>query len=203
MARWRERARLESGLKLDLNKLIRDGFAKQGERRRRVISWTYINTGETVASGSIETELRAHGNGWLTINLGGLDQSIRLRGVPRHFGGVQSYFACPQLGRNVSVLWMPPGAKRFLSRQAWGRQVAYGSQFETWHDRTLSLAQDIRYRLGGKDFISIAGAMPPKPKGMHWRTYEALVKRCKAHEIKCNLYFWQFGSRLRSRLKSK
>jgi hypothetical protein len=35
-----------------------------------------------------------------------------------------------KLGRCcTSVLWMPPGANRFCSRQAWGRRVAYASQF--------------------------------------------------------------------------
>jgi hypothetical protein len=66
---------------------------------------------------------------------------------------------------------------RFLSRQAWGRRVAYGSQFETPQDRALSAAQNIRYRLGGKDYVSVDGLLPPKPKGMHWRTYEVKIKR--------------------------
>ena len=35
MARWRKRVRLEDGPKLDLNRLIREGLAKSGERRRR------------------------------------------------------------------------------------------------------------------------------------------------------------------------
>jgi hypothetical protein len=38
-------------------------------------------------------------------------------------------FVCPITGRLASVLWRPPGAKRFCSRQVWGRQVAYASQF--------------------------------------------------------------------------
>ena len=37
MARWRERVRLEDGLKLDLNKLVRAGLAKRGEERQRCI----------------------------------------------------------------------------------------------------------------------------------------------------------------------
>ena len=40
MARWLERVRLEDGLKLDLNKLLRDGFGKTDEWRRRSIQWS-------------------------------------------------------------------------------------------------------------------------------------------------------------------
>jgi len=87
-------------------------------------------------------------------------------------------------GRDASVLWLPLGGKRFLSRQAGGRQVVYGSQFENWHDRALSRAQDIRYRLGGSDYIALDGSVPPKPKGMHWRTYERRLERCEP--MKCN-----------------
>jgi hypothetical protein len=122
MARWRKRVRLEDGPKLDLNRLIREGFAKQGEKRRRYICWRLTSTGETVAVGEVETELSADGDGWLTLKLGELDQQIKLRGAPRRFGGFQWYFLCPATRRPVSVLWSPPGAQRFQSRQAWGRR---------------------------------------------------------------------------------
>jgi hypothetical protein len=92
----------------------------------------------------------------------------------------------------------PPGARQFASRQAWGLQVAYGSQFETPHDRALSKAQDIRYRLGGQDYISVDGLPPPKPKGMHWRTYEEKIKHCEAYEAICNQYLMRFVGRFSS-----
>jgi predicted metal-dependent hydrolase len=38
-----------------------------------------------------------------------------------------------------------------------GAKLPMGSQFETPQDRALSRAQDIRYRLGGKDYISRLG----------------------------------------------
>jgi hypothetical protein len=63
--------------------------------------------------------------GWLRIQLGNLDQWITLLPHARHFGGRQWYLICPIKDRPVSVLWKPNGAKRFCSRQTWGRQVAY------------------------------------------------------------------------------
>jgi hypothetical protein len=198
MPRGRERIRLEDGLKLDLNKLMRDGFAKRGEFRRRLIDWHRIPSGEIVALGTIETDLSSEPFGWLALKLGRVDQRIQLGAVPRHFGGAQWYFMCPATGGDVSVLWLLPGANRFLSRQAWRRRVAYGSQFETPHDRALSAAQDLRYRLGGKDYVSLLdGIPPPKPKGMHWRTYEAKIKRCEAYEGICNQHLIRFVARFR------
>jgi hypothetical protein len=172
MPRSRYRVRLEDGLKLDLNHLFRDGFAKRGEVRRRFIFWHRVSFGDVVASGFIETDVRDEPFGWITLDLGKVQQRIQLHAVSRHFGGTQWYFLCPAAGGHASVLWLPPGADRFLSRKAWGRQVAYGSQFETPRDRALSQAQNLRYRLGGKDYLSLAAPDPPKPRGMHWRTYD-------------------------------
>ena len=67
--------------------------------------------------------------GWFRSQLGSLDQRVILIPRPRHFGGRQWYFMCPVRNRPVSVLWKPNGATRFCSRQTWGRQVAYQSQF--------------------------------------------------------------------------
>ncbi len=67
--------------------------------------------------------------------------------MPRHFGGRQWYFVCPRTCRSVSVLWKPPGATQFASRQFWGRQVAYASQFETPSDRALRGKAKIKARL--------------------------------------------------------
>jgi hypothetical protein len=108
MARARERVRLEDGLKLDLNRLIRNGCAQPGESRRSCISWKYMATDETSASGTIEMHLRREGYGTTALNLGELGQIISLGAVPRHFGGPQWYFLCPALEQKVSVLWLPP-----------------------------------------------------------------------------------------------
>jgi len=165
MARWRQRVRLEDGLKLDLNRLVQQGFASPGKMRSSTIRWSYRYTDEEVASGRLLADLTGERRGWLRLELGALDQWIDLEGARRHFGGCQWYFLCPTTGRRASVLWKPPGATRFASRQAWPRQVAYGSQFQTPHDRALSGVQNVLDRLGGKDFLSVDDGVPPKPKG--------------------------------------
>lgn len=132
----------------------------------------------------------------LDLSLDELVQSIRLTAAARHFGGVQLYFLCPVLGRRASVLWMPPGASQFACRQAWGRWVAYRSQFRSWQYRALARAQELRFRLGGEtathDFDELP---PPRPRFMHRTTFERQLKRLEAYETKCNLYLEKLLSR--------
>ena len=156
----------------------------------------YRYSGEEIVSGTITADMTGNQRGWFHLQPGNLDQWFELQAAPRHLGGRQWYFLCPMKDRIASVLWKPPGANRFCSRQTWGRQVAYGSQFESPHDRALNAAQDIRYRLGWKDYTSIDDCMPPKPKWMRWRTYERIIQRYEANEAICNQYLLGLLARL-------
>ncbi|MDI9848975.1 hypothetical protein QM467_13005 [Rhodoblastus sp. 17X3] len=197
MPRPRQRVRLEDGLKLDLNRLIRQNLVRPGATWSGTIRWSYRYSGEEISSGSIKAEMTYERRGWLQINIGGSVQMIDLVSAPRHFGGRQWYFICPCTNRRASTLWRPPGSSIFASRQTWGRQVAYRSQFETDYDRALSAAHDIRFALGGMDHVAIIdGFPPPKPKGMHWRTFEEKINRCEAYEAVCNQRLMQFLERL-------
>jgi len=52
--RARKRVRLEDGLKLDLNKLMRDGLGQAGMNSRPIsIRWTRTYTDEEIAGGCI------------------------------------------------------------------------------------------------------------------------------------------------------
>jgi hypothetical protein len=63
--------------------------------------------------------------------------------------------------------------KYFVCRHC--RQLAYESQREQPHDRALSRLQDLNIKLGGEG-CTLDG-MPPKPKGMHQRTYQRIASR--------------------------
>jgi len=85
---------------------------------------------------------------------------------------------CPVLNRPVSVLWRPPGARRFRSRQAWGRQVAYHSQFSDWTNRAHLGQARIKARLIA-DLDPDEWDLPPKLRS---RTYNRHVERYDAYE---------------------
>ena len=181
MPRSRQRTTLESGLKLDLNTLRRRGLIRPGEKCGVVIRWTNTYTGEEIARGVMKSNMEGTYEGWLRIQIEDLNQTIILVPKPRHFGGYQWYFVCPVMNRCASVLWMPLGATRFCSRQAWSRRVAYASQFLDPDNRAHRGQAKIKARLIA-DLDPDEWDLPPKPKWMHWRTYNRYVERYDAYE---------------------
>jgi hypothetical protein len=195
MPREKQRVRLEDGLKLDLNRLIRQGFGRPGTNPRTDgIRWTCVNTGKEVACGAIHITKDGEDRGCLRIVMAKLDQRIELVAQPRHFGGQHWYFKCPVTHRNCSVLWLPPGATRFCSRQAWGQQVAYGSQFESPWDRAISGREKVMSRLIGNLDPRIY-YLPPKPKWMRWNTYDRLAQKYRMYQAFINKDIADFLSR--------
>ena len=181
MPRSRTRVRCEDGLRIDLNRLIREGLARPGHVCRSSIFWTSSATGARVAEGAITAHMRGP-RGLVELETDGGRQEVAIEAEPRHLGGHQWYFLCPRTGVRASVLWRPYGATYFASRQAWTRRVAYGAQFETKYNRAISRAQDIRCELGGKEWVSLFRAgNPPKPKGMHWRTYNQKIQQSERY----------------------
>jgi hypothetical protein len=118
--------------------------------------------------------------GWLRLE-GDFNERFTLVTRPRHFGGRQWYFMCPAMNRPVSVLWRPPGARQFWSRRAWGRQVAYASQFRDPDNRAHLGKARIKARLIA-DLDPDEWDLPPKPKWMRWSTYNRQVERYDAYE---------------------
>jgi hypothetical protein len=59
--------------------------------------------------------------------------------------------------------------------------LVYESQRENGPTRLISKAQKIRQRLGGS--ASLMEPFPPKPKGMHWQTYERLWWHAQEAEV--------------------
>jgi hypothetical protein len=182
MSRPRERVCLQEGLKLDLNRLSRNGFIKRGANIGSCgIRWTHSYWGE-VASGVISADMSGQNEGWLRVQLGNLDQTIILVARPRHFGGKQWYFMCPVKNRPASVLWRPNGATRFCSRQVWGRQVAYQSQFNDAASRAHGGQARIKARLCFIGLDPEDWDFPPKPKWMRWRTYNRAEEQFDRYE---------------------
>jgi hypothetical protein len=157
------------------------GFIKFGtDIGARRISWS--NSQGEIASGVISADMTNPG-AWVRIAIGWFAQQITLVCRPRHLGGCQWFYVCPVTGRLATVLWKPPGARKFCSRQAWGRQVAYASQFLDRDNRAHYGQSKINGRLCsiGK-FDPQDWKFPPKPKGMRWKTYHRLEQKFDRYE---------------------
>lgn len=92
-----------------------------------------------------------------------------------NYGGERPWFKCPaaRCGRRAAILY---GGSIFACRRC--HNLAYESQSETRHGRMLTKTQAIRVKLGGEP----CGDFPPKPKGMHWRTYYTLRQKAEEAE---------------------
>ncbi len=69
------------------------------------------------------------------------------------------------------MLYRPAGAALFASRHAWGRRVAYASQFLSPTDRAWRTKAKVKARLLGNADPD-EWDLPPKPKRMRQATYE-------------------------------
>lgn len=106
---------------------------------------------------------------------------IRLVWTPCNYGGRRPWLLCPTkgCGRRVAILYgILYGNGSIACRHC--RELAYDSQQESEKHRALHAAQKIRVRLGGS--CSLADPFPPKPKGMHWRTYRRLFSNAEQRE---------------------
>jgi len=118
----------------------------------------------------------------IRILMRGLNQIIELIGQERPFGGNQWYFRCPALGLCASVLWKPPGATRFCSRQAWGNEVAYHTQSVGRTGRARIGRERTRTRLVGDNDADNWLFPPSKPKWMRWATYERRIGKYNGYD---------------------
>ena len=120
--RPRRRRYLETGTRLDLNHLIRNGVTT-GEFRARM--------GEDGAECVLSADLSEGRHNWLRLQLPGLDQTFGVEWQRRHFGGKQWYFLCPMSGHRACVLYRPRGMSSFACQRYWRRRYGYSSQFLT------------------------------------------------------------------------
>jgi hypothetical protein len=97
-------------------------------------------------------------------------QTVTFLATRPHLGGIRLWFVCPVTSKRTRILYLPPGGKRIASREA--HKLTYRSQGESDLFRMITQAQNIRTRLKGD--VSIYAPFPPRPRGMHQRTYDRL-----------------------------
>jgi len=159
---------------------MRRGAAIPGSRTSFHYRWWNTYTGEETAVADCTVRMQER-EGTFRIVMDDLEETIILTPRSTRFGGHQWYFVCPVMNRCCSVLWRPPGATRFCCRQAWGRAVAYSSQFLDPDNRAHRGKAKIKARLIG-DYDPDEWELPPKPKWMRWRTYNRYVERFDRYE---------------------
>ena len=155
---------------IDIRWLKQEGMLSRGRSSR--ITWS--RHGAVVASIGIRAEPgrvvltykhQSYGSDWQ-------DKSypVHLETTPCHLGGERHWFLCPArgCGRRVAILY---DGVIFACRRCY--RLAYPSQREPFHDRATRRADRIRERLGWEP--GILRGRGPKPKGMHWKTFERLV----------------------------
>ncbi len=118
-----------------------------------------------------------------------VDDSIAFAFTSQHLGGERRWFRCSRCGRRCSVLY---GGARFRCRKCY--RLAYQSQNEAPMWRGLSQAQKLRQKFGGSG--SMDEPFPTKPKGMHWRTYDAICRKAARLEGQVNAMEMVWLSRL-------
>ena len=101
----------------------------------------------------------------------GFRQRVALSWTPCHLGGKRAWAICPRCSRRVAVLFDRGG--QFACRTCC--ELTYSSRQATPQFRAIRRARKMRERLGGGE--NLMAPFPDKPKKMHWRTYERLVRR--------------------------
>jgi len=91
-----------------------------------------------------------------------------------HFGGVRHWFLCPSCARRCRILY---GGSHFRCRRCYGAR--YESQYQhpalTVCDRRWAIRRQLEERCSPSTrMFGLDDGFPPKPKGMHWRTYRCL-----------------------------
>jgi len=105
-----------------------------------------------------------------------LRYQVPITWTPCHYGGERPWFECPnqRCWRRVGRLYLCGGY--FVCRHCTG--AAYASQNEAASDRLMRKARKIRRRLGAS--TNLTEEIWPKPRGMHWRTFERLCDEAEA-----------------------
>jgi hypothetical protein len=99
-------------------------------------------------------------------------QIVRLSSTAPHYGGVRWWLHCPLCDRRCAVLFLVD--ERFACRQC--QDLTYRIWRETRIQRVTRKAWKIQRRLGAPtDQLHSCWLVPPKPNGMHDRTYQRLT----------------------------
>lgn len=158
---------------IDVRRWNREGLLAPGH----AFSWQWSRNGKKVASIQCLSESNHVTLSYSNRKRGDDDWKhenyrVNLDWTDCHLGGQRPWFLCPAFGcgRRVALLY---GGVIFACRRC--RQLVYSSQRETLDSRLLRRADKIRDRLNWEPGVLNVNGW--KPKGMHWKTYDALSRK--------------------------
>ena len=173
---------VESKKELSVFSLRRLGMLTPGYSG--LLRWTSCKTGEKRGSIRIKTsagqielayKAQAYGEDWESIT-----ETVYLTETHPNYGGKRTWFLCPSCHSRRAKLY---GGKYFRCRKC--LDLCYETQLENESSRLMSAMYKIRHRLG--DYNGLDEWFPDKPKGMRWKTYNALWRRYRALDGHLNL----------------
>lgn len=182
---WWRRTRLETdhALALDVRWLARRGYLPQeGQLRTGSLEWS--SRGKVTASIGVRSDgrdpdgltlfyrTRRQGEEWVDV-----EDRLSLTSTDCNYGGSRVWFVCPGCGSRRAVLYNVSG--RFRCRVC--QDLAYSSTRETRTDRMMRRASGVQKKLKLEHKQSVWD-WGPKPKGMHWKTYDRLRRELIACE---------------------
>jgi hypothetical protein len=168
--RWSNQTTTEGTCRIDIRYLRKIGWLE--ELRVGTLSWNC--DGEPSGSVNVKTlgnrmelsfRARVYGGDWESI-----EQTINFVTTPCNYGGNRKWFLCPGCLARVALLYA--GGTHFLCRHCY--RLPYSSQQETFTDRMMRKCRKIRTRLEASH--NLFEPIWEKPKGMHWRTFDRLVR---------------------------
>jgi hypothetical protein len=173
--RYGGRPTVESGLALDINRLIRQRWLVPGACTSGALTWSNTVTGKDVASIGYTASMVDPDDAWVKLRYLAddvrQDYRVPIASTPCHYGGRRWWWKCPRSGRRVAKLYLPPGEAVFAARRAYG--LAYHSQRMTALDRSHDRQRRLYRKLGAR-YEYFEQVPPPRPRGMHRGTYERL-----------------------------
>jgi hypothetical protein len=175
--RWATKPTVEHYRSIDVREWQRQDLLRP--LLRFVTAWRN-QEGQETASLGVTT---MHDGAELCYSYNGEPQRYRvpLTWTPCPYGGQRAWFLCPTMTCRLCVAKLYLAGPDFRCRQCCG--LIYPSQQEDRAYRAMRRAHKIQERLGGRP--GFAYPFPPKPKGMHWRTYRWWELKAKEAEWQC------------------
>lgn len=160
---WRNSGTVERRFSLTVNALSRAKALTRGTQS----VWTWKGSDGATASIRVESDGYALTLRY-TVNDVPTREVVPLEQQRCHFGGVRTWLRCPHCGRRAGTLYLVSG--RFVCRRS--ARLSYRTQrcdLSERGDRKIRKA----YRALGLDPDEAERLENlPKPKGMHWRTFQ-------------------------------